>query len=108
MVLDLKVKADDPLSTRLTTAIERAVAPDTPDADAGQFFSDSFIQRHTEFESFDQFCRSCPCERDSVGAIQGLPVDERNEFVARTTEFETWSEMKENSAIADLITLNRA
>jgi len=106
MALDLRVKTYDSVPTRITAAIDRAVAPDTRNSyDADQFFSDSFIQRHTEFESLRQFCRASPCERNSVGEIQGLPADERDEFVAATTEFETWSEMKDSSAVTDLVTL---
>jgi hypothetical protein len=106
MVLDLRVKTDDPVAARVRTVLEQAVAPETRSSyDSETFFSDSFVQHHTEFDSFDAFCRASPCERDSIGAIQRLPADERDDFVARTTEFETWAEMKERSAVADLVTL---
>jgi hypothetical protein len=107
MVLDLRVKTDDPVATRVRTVLEQVVAPQTPSSyDTDTFFSDSFVRHHTEFDSFDEFCRASPCERDSIGAIQRLPADERDDFVARTTAFETWAEMKERSAVADLITLS--
>lgn len=106
MALDLRVKTHDSLPARLTTALEGAIAPETPGSyDAHAFFSQAFVQHHTKFESFDAFCRACPCERDTVGGIQRLPADERNEFVATTTDFETWPEMKQSAAVTDLITL---
>ena len=109
MVLDLQVKPTDPVSTRVKTVIEQAVTPETRNSyDADAFFSDSFVQYHTEFESFDAFCRACPSERDSVGGIQRLSVDERDGFVSEATEFETWAEMKEQSAVAELVTLSTA
>lgn len=108
MVLDLRVKTNDTVSTRVRAVIEQAVAPETLNSyDRDTFFSDSFIQHHTEFESFDAFCQASPSDRASIGGIQRLPDDERDDFVARTTEFETWSEMKEGSAVADLITLTQ-
>lgn len=107
MVLDLRVKTNDPVSTRVRTVIEQAVAPKTRNSyDDDTFFSDSFVQHHTEFEAFDAFCRASPSERDSIGAIQRLSAADRDEFVATTTEFETWAEMKEQSAVADLVTLS--
>ncbi|ELY81175.1 hypothetical protein [Natrinema pallidum] len=106
MVLDLQVKTDDPVSTRVRAVIEQAIAPETRNSyDADAFFADSFIQRYTEFESFDAFCQASPCERDSIAGIRRLSANERNDFVERTTDFERWSEMKESSAVADLITL---
>lgn len=109
MVLDLRVKTSDPVPSRVRTVLEQALAPETRSSyDAETFFSDSFIQRHTEFESFDAFCRACPSERDSIGAIQRLSDDDREAFVATTTDFETWAEMKERSAVADLVTLSNA
>ncbi|SEA20627.1 hypothetical protein SAMN04488065_2248 [Haloplanus vescus] len=109
MVLDLRVKATDPVSTRVKAVVEQAIAPETRNAyDADTFFSDSFIQHHTEFESYDAFCRACPGEQDTIGAIQRLSADERDEFVAATTEFDTWADMKERSAVADLVTLSNA
>jgi len=106
MVLDLPVKPHDTIPTRLSAAIERAATPDTRSSyDADTFFSDSFIRRHTEFESTEEFYRACPGEQGPVGGIQHVPVEERDEFVAATTDFEAWSEMKERSALADLVTL---
>ncbi|WP_336338872.1 hypothetical protein [Haloarcula brevis] len=91
---------------RLSAAIERAATPEIRNSyDADTFFSDSFVRRHTEFESVDEFCRAGPCERDSPGGIQRLSAEDRDEFVAATTEFETWSEMKESAAVTDLVTL---
>lgn len=106
MVLDPWVKTDDSLSTRLTATLEQVIEPQARGVqDSDAFFSKSFIQRHTEFESLDEFCRTCPCERPTIGGVQRLSADERNEFVDATTEFETWSEMKESAAVADIVTL---
>lgn len=108
MVLGHSVKTHDPI-TGLVATVERAVTPDTrsPD-DADTLFSDSFVQRHTEFESLEEFCRASPCDRDSVGGVQHLSAEERDEFVAATTAFDTWSEMKQSAAVTDLVALTNA
>ena len=107
MDLDLRVKTHGSVSDRLAAAIEQAATPETHRTyDGDQFFSDAFVRRHSEFESLAEFCRACPSDRDDIGGIQRLPEDDRDAFVAATTEFETWAEMKEGSAIADLVVLN--
>jgi hypothetical protein len=106
MALDLGVKTRRSFPTSLATAIEGAIEPETRDSqDADAFFSQSFVQRNTKFGSLEAFCRACPCEQDTVGCIQRLPAEERDEFVAATTDFETWGEMKRAAAIADLVSL---
>lgn len=106
MVLDLRVETPDPPTARITAVLEQTFRPETrgPD-DESAFFSDSFVSRHTAFESFEEFCRACPAEQDTVGGLQRLPADERNEFVAANSDFETWSAMKRNAAVTDLVTL---
>jgi site-specific DNA-cytosine methylase len=106
MVLDSGVKTPDSLHTSLTTAIERALTLDTwVSRSRERVASETFIGRHTEFDSVDGFCAACPCDDDTIGGVQRLSTDERNAFVARTTDFETWAEMKQSAAVEDLVTL---
>jgi hypothetical protein len=106
MVLDFRVKTSDSLHTSLITAIERALSLDTwVSRSRERVASKAFIRRHTEFDSVDGFCAACPCDKDTIGGVQRLSIDERNAFVARTTDFETWAEMKQSAAVEDLITL---
>jgi hypothetical protein len=106
MAPDLRGETGEHVPTRLTAVIDRALPPETRASyDSDAFFSQLFIRRHTEFESLSAFCQACPCERDTIGGVQELPADDRDDFVAATTEFETWEEMKERAALAELVTL---
>jgi len=106
MVLDVGVKTHDSLHNTLTTAIKRALTLDTwVSRSRERVASEAFIRRHTEFDSADEFCAACPCDDDTIGGVQRLSTDERNPFVARTTDFETWAEMKQSAAVEDLVTL---
>jgi hypothetical protein len=106
MVLDFGVKTHNSLHHNLITAIERALTLDTwVSRSREQVASEAFIRRHTEFDSVDGFCAACPCDDDTIGGVQRLSTDERNVFVARTTDFETWAEMKQSAAVEDLVTL---
>ncbi|MGZ0745941.1 hypothetical protein [Haloparvum sp. AD34] len=106
MVLDSGVRGPDSLQTNLTTAIERALSLSTwVSSSRERVASEAFIRRRTQFDSFDGFCAACPCDDDTLGGVQRLPEDERDAFVARTTDFETWAEMKQSAAVADLVTL---
>ncbi|WP_324664916.1 hypothetical protein [Haloarcula sediminis] len=94
------------VQTSLRTAIERALTLETwVSSSRERIASESFIRRHTQFGSVEEFCVASPCDDDSIGSVQQLSADERDAFVARTTEFETWAEMKESAAVEDLVTL---
>lgn len=106
MVLDSGVKTHD---TSLKAAIKRglmlkAVVSNSHD----RVFSQAFIRRHTQFDSVEAFCAACPCDDDTIGGVQRIRADERDAFVERTTEFETWEEMKRGAAVEDLVTLQNA
>ncbi|WP_336328140.1 hypothetical protein [Halovenus sp. HT40] len=106
MVLDSGVKTSDSLHTSLTTAIERALTLETwVSSSRERIASDDFIRRRTQFDSVDGFCAACPCDDDTLGGVQRLSPDERDGFVTRTTDFETWEEMKQTAAVEDLVTL---
>lgn len=109
MVLDSGVKTPDSLHTSLTTAIERALSLETwVSRSREQVASESFIRRRTEFDSVADFCAASPGDDDTIGAVQRLSADERDSFVARTTDFETWAEMKQSAAVEDLVALQNA
>jgi len=109
MVLDLEVETSGSIIARVTARLEERLTPETRSpTDNSEFFSDSFIRAHTEFDSFDAFCRACPCKQDTIGSVQRLPAEDRNRFVAETTAFETWGAMKQSAVLTDLITLQNA
>jgi hypothetical protein len=106
MVLDSEVGTYDSLATTLTSAIERALSLEVWVSRSQEgLTSDSFVRRRTQFDSVTEFCAACPCDRDTLGGLQQLPPEERDAFVARTTDFETWPEMKQSAAITDLVAL---
>ncbi len=106
MVLDSGVKTHDSLHSSLTTAIERAFTlEEWVSSSRERVAREAFIRRRTQFDSVEEFCAACPCDDDTIGGVQQLPADERNAFVTRTTEFETWDEMKRSAAVEDLVTL---
>ena len=106
MVLDFGVKTGDGLRAELGRALDRAFALQTWIADTDdRVLTDAFVRRHTRFESVGAFCEACPCEEETIGGVQRLADGERDAFVDRTTDFETWSAMKESAAVEDLVTL---
>lgn len=106
MVLDQGVKTHDWLHTGFTTAIKRTLSLETwVSSSHEKVLLETFIRRRTEFTSIDEFCETSPCDENTIGGIQRLPTDERDAFVARTTDFETWREMKQSAAVEDLLSL---
>ncbi|WP_070364406.1 hypothetical protein [Halodesulfurarchaeum formicicum] len=106
MVLDTGVKNPNSLLPSLTTAIKRALSLEIWVSNSRvRVASDAFIRRHTQFDSVAEFCAACPCDEDTISGVQRLSTDKRDAFVARTTDFETWAEMKQSAAIQDLVVL---
>lgn len=106
MGLDSGGKPDDLQHTGLTTKIERALSPETWVSNSREkVLSETFISRRTQFDSVDEFCTASPCADDTIGGIQRLPANERDAFVARTTDFETWAAMKRSAAVTTLLRL---
>ncbi|WP_135667348.1 hypothetical protein [Halorhabdus rudnickae] len=107
MVLDFEVRTQDALWAELRRGLDRALALKTwiTDADDG-VVSEAFVRRHTRFESVTAFCEACPCESNTIGGVQRLAAGERDAFVDRTTDFETWPAMKESAAVEDMVTLH--
>jgi hypothetical protein len=67
------------------------------------FFSQSFMRDHTEFDSFAAFCTQSPWPLDDVSEIQDVAHDQLDEYIAATTDFETWEEMKTQAAEEEII-----
>jgi len=106
MVLDSGVKTPDSLHASLATAIERALTLETwVSSSRERVASEAFIRRHTQFDSVDEFYVASPAGDDTIAGVQQLSTDEREAFIARTTDFETWAEMKHSAAVEDLVTL---
>lgn len=106
MVLDSRVKTPASLHTSLRMAIKRALTLESwISGSRERVASETFIRRHTQFDSVDEFCTACPCDDDTIGGVQRLSTDQRDAFVARTTDFEGWTDMKKTAATEDLVTL---
>lgn len=106
MVLDAGVKTGDSLHGSLAAVIEQAFTLEPRISNGhGQVTSETFVRHHTTFDSVAEFCAACPSERDTIGGIQQLSADDRDAFIARTTDFETWDAMKESAALEALLTL---
>jgi hypothetical protein len=67
--------------------------------------SDAFVGRHTKFDSVTAFCAASPAAEDTVWAVERLPEGERDAFVDRTTDFESWAALKRSAAAEDLVAL---
>lgn len=67
------------------------------------FFADPFVREYTAFESFEAFSAASPWTLERPGALDAAPRPELDEYVAETTEFETWEAMKEQAAKEELV-----
>lgn len=102
--MDLQVAGLDDLEARIGNALDRIgelQAGTRVQSDV--FFSQPFMREHTQFDSFAAFCAQSPWPLDDVGDIQDLSRARLNEYIATTTEFETWEGMKTRAAEEEII-----
>ncbi|GGN16792.1 hypothetical protein [Halarchaeum nitratireducens] len=97
--MDLQVVGLEDLESRIRDAVDRIGELQTgTQVQSEVFFSPQFMRNHTEFESFDTFCAQSPLALDDASDLEGAPRDQLNEYIAVTTAFETWEEMKTRAA----------
>jgi hypothetical protein len=109
MAQPLPVESVDSISGGLTAVLRRRLEPETRRRTAGsEFLTPSFVRRHTDFHSLEALCRASPADRDTPGAIERLPPEERDSFVARRSAFDSWAELKRRAARAELHELHRS
>lgn len=65
--------------------------------------SQPFMRDHTEFDSFVDFVDRCPWSITNPSSIREVPRDELDDYVATTTDFETWEEMETQAAEEALV-----
>ncbi|WP_459191189.1 hypothetical protein [Halosimplex sp. J119] len=101
MDLDLRVERPDrPIRRTLVRGVEQLSSARAP---ADRTIRDSFIQRHTRFRSLDAFCEASPSEGNGLAAVLRLDAEERDRFVAASSEFHDWSELRRTARIEDAI-----
>jgi hypothetical protein len=101
MDLDIGVdRPDRPIRRTFVSGVEQLSAARIPSEPT---LCDSFVRRHTEFRSVDGFCEAGPCEGDRLGDLLRHDADERDRFVAATTEFDDWAAMRRTATIEDAI-----
>ncbi|WP_267643136.1 hypothetical protein [Haloarchaeobius amylolyticus] len=102
--MDLRVSGLEDLEERVGSALERIgelQAGTRIESDA--FFSDPFMRDHTEFDSFAAFCDRCPWPVEDASDVQDVSREELDEYIAATTDFESWEGMKTQAAEEEII-----
>ena len=105
MALGIDVRTHDSRNGRLPSVLERIqdLRPSIPGS-RDRVLSEAFVRRHTRFESVSAFCDASPSQRATIGSVQRLDADERDAFVDRTTDFETWAALTDHAALEDALT----
>lgn len=66
-------------------------------------FSREFMRDHTQFDSFERFCERSPWAADEPADLAGVDRRRLDDYVAETTDFESWAEMNRLAAEEELI-----
>ena len=97
--MDLQVAGLEDLKDRVGTALDRiAELQMGTRIQSDAFFSEPFMDDHTEFDSFAAFCEQSPWTLEERRDIQDVTCERLDEYVAERTDFETWERMKTQAA----------
>lgn len=96
----------DALDSSIPDIDEPSVVPvsDSPEPDVAlaEFFPPEFMNEHTRFGSFAEFCGESPWEIDDREDLASIPPDGLDRYVDRTTQFETWDGMRNRAAVREI------
>lgn len=70
---------------------------------SGTVFSEQFIHEHTEFESFTAFREQSPVPLTNGDLDRDVDSRRLDDYVADTTEFDTWEEMVTPAAEEEIV-----
>lgn len=62
-----------------------------------------FMREHTRFDAFAEFVEASPWSPADPADIREVPRDALDDYVAATTDFETWEELETRAAEEALI-----
>lgn len=68
---------------------------DQPD----DFYTSDFMQKHTRFASFDEFCRQSPWKIHTWSELGRTRRYKLDSYVNKTTTFNSWKEMQTQAAL---------
>lgn len=74
----------------------------SPSVDLGEFFSPQFMQQYSEFSTFAEFRNTCPWDFTHRDDIDAIPPPALDQFVTRTTGFDSWRAMRNRAAELEL------
>ena len=93
-----KVTADFSGLERLQRKLEEVSGPH--DVPVSELFVPAFMAEHTHFASIDEMFAASGFKTDTTEDFAAIPDDDWDEFVRRTTKFDSWEEMKKTAASA--------
>lgn len=102
--MDLQAGALEDFEERIGTALDRIgelQAGRRVQSDA--VFSEPFMADHTAFDSFAAFCEQSPWAIDGRGDVRDVPRERLDDYVAETTDFDTWEGMETCAAEEELV-----
>ncbi len=90
----MKIEGFDKLQRKLKQ-MEKAAKElhGTHSVSFADLFTPSFMQKYTQFQSFEDFLSSSGFEVNSQEDFEAIPDKDMDAYVAKTTDFETWEDM---------------
>lgn len=73
--------------------VKEKVEHNTQPTTLGELLNPNFMRRHTQFTTVEEMFAQCGFPASTREEIEAIPQADFDAFVARTTQFGTWSEL---------------
>ena len=64
-----------------------------------ELFTNSFMNKHSKFSSFDEFAAAGNFDVSSTEAFEAIPDKDWNDWVAQSSDFSDWKEMQQTAGL---------
>lgn len=85
-----------------SAVISPAAGEPEPAVSPGEFFDPEFMARYSRFSSFEEFSEESPWTITEWQDIDSIDMEELDGFIDRTTEFDSWDQLRNRAATREL------
>ncbi len=92
--MDIKIEGSDELEKKLEKIQQNVIAATSGEITIKKLISDSFMQKHSKFKTFEEFAHQFPTNENTPEECEEvMKTEEWNSWVKDNTQFKTWVDM---------------
>jgi len=100
MSKDFEIKGIDALTNQLDQMAKNAEQlSKRKSVSFGELFTDSFMQKHSKFSSFEKFANAGGFDVSSTEAFEAIPDKEWDAWISKSSDLSDWENMQQTAGL---------